>query len=130
MAESDFQNEPPPEKPVREVRLPEDEDDDDLRDRVRVRRKDPLETLVPYHNPKGLIAYYLGVFALIPCAGAFLGPAALILGVLGLRYSKVHPEAAGGGHAIAGIVLGILTTLVNWGVIIFALIAWAFAARR
>jgi hypothetical protein len=128
MAESDFQQEPTPEQPERKARLPED--DDDLRDRVRVRRKDAMETLVPYHNPKGLIAYYLGVFALIPCVGAFLGPAALVLGVLGLRYSKEHPEAAGGGHAIAGIVLGILTALLNWGVVIAILVAVAFSARR
>src|SRR5262249_44266389 len=117
-------------KPERKVRLPDDDDDDDLRDRLRVRRKDPMEALVPYHNPKGLIAYYLGVFAFIPCAGAFLGPAALVLGILGLRYSKEHPEAAGGGHAIAGIVLGILTTLLNWGAIIFVLVAAALASRR
>jgi hypothetical protein len=128
MAESDFQNEPSPEQPVRKVRLPEADEDVDLRDRVRC--KDAMETLVPYRNPKGLIAYYLGVFALIPCVGAFLGPAGLVLGVLGLRFSKEHPEAAGGGHAIAGIVLGILTALLNWGAIIAILVAVAFSARR
>ena len=77
-----------------------------------------------------MIAYYLGIFGLIPCVGLILGPAALMLGILGLRYSKEHPEAAGGGHAIAGIVLGILTTLLNWGGIIFVLVAVALSARR
>src|SRR3989442_1081509 len=41
-----------------------------------------ISTLIPYTNPKALIAYYLGIFGLIPCLGAILGPAALVLGIL------------------------------------------------
>lgn len=51
-----------------------------------------------------------------------LGPAALVLGILGLRYVKADPTAKGTGHAIAGIILGGLTMLGNWGGIL-ALIA-------
>ena len=40
--------------------------------------------LIPYKNPAAFIAYYLGVFGLIPCAGMLLGPAATSSGCLGL----------------------------------------------
>jgi hypothetical protein len=61
--------------------------------------------------------------------GLALGPAALILGILGVRYSKQHPTAGGLGHAISGIVMGTLTTLANYGVILFAIVA-ALLERR
>ena len=123
MAEDDFQADPPEQKPknVRRSRPapPPDEDEEDYDAPRRVRRKDAVETLIPYKNPKGLTAYYLGVFALIPCLGLLLGPAAFILGILGLRYSKQHPTAGGAGHAIAGIVLGTLVVLGHIGVVLF-----------
>lgn len=86
-----------------------------------------LSTLIPYNNPKALIAYYCGVFALIPCVGLVLGPIALTLGILGLQYVKAHPTAKGTGHAIAGIVLGAITTLGNGVVLIGALLSAALA---
>jgi hypothetical protein len=92
-------------------------------------RGDPVAALVPYTNPRALIAYYLGVFSLIPALGALLGPAALVLGILGLKHVKAKPAARGTGHAIAGIVLGSLTSLFNWGLILFlglAMMAGAF----
>jgi hypothetical protein len=106
-------------RPRRHRRRDDDDDDEDYR---RSRKRDPVETLIPYHNPMGLIAYYMGVFSLIPVVGLLLGPAGLILGIFGLRYRKKHPEAGGMGHAIAGIVLGSLTTFLNWGVVIFVVI--------
>ena len=71
----------------------------------------PDTVLIPYKNPMGLMAYYAGVFALIPCVGLVLGPAAFILGILGIRYANKYPTAGGKGHAIAGIVLGALVIL-------------------
>lgn len=65
-----------------------------------------IETLIPYKNAQALWAYYLGVFSLIPCLGIPLGIAALILGVRGVKYSGLHPEAKGKAHAWAGIILG------------------------
>ena len=62
--------------------------------------------LIPYKNAQALWAYYLGIFSLIPCAGIPLGVAALILGIRGLNYADLHPEAQGKGHAWTGIVLG------------------------
>lgn len=73
--------------------------------------QDGLSALIPYKNAKALWAYYLGVFALIPCVGIPLGIAAVILGILGLKYANLHPEARGKGHAWAGIILGGLCTI-------------------
>jgi hypothetical protein len=85
-------------------------------DEAEAEADDPVATIIPYRNGRALAAYYLGVFSLIPCLGGlFLGPAALILGILGLRYVRQNPRAKGTGHAIAGIVLGSLTTLANYG---------------
>jgi hypothetical protein len=73
-----------------------------------------IATLIPYRNVPALVSYYLGVFSLIPCIGGLLlGPAAVILGFLGLRRKKSNPQAKGTAHAITGIVLGSLTFIAN-----------------
>lgn len=100
-----------------------DEDEyDDYEDRPRRRRRrdeeDATGGLIPYKNSKALAAYYCGVFSLIPCVGAILGPIALVLGILGLSYAREHPRARGQAHAIVGIVLGGLTALGNIGGIV------------
>ncbi len=69
-----------------------------------------LSTLIPYTNPKSLVAYYCGVFGLIPVLGFILAPIALIFGILALAYVRRNPTAKGTGHAIVGIVLGALST--------------------
>ncbi|HTU89065.1 MAG TPA: hypothetical protein VMF69_03110 [Gemmataceae bacterium] len=91
---------------------------------------DAVSTLIPYKNGRALAAYYLGVFSLIPCLALLLGPAALVLGILGLRYVSANPSAKGTGHAIAGVVLGSLTTLGNLGVIIAFIIMGGIAALK
>ncbi|MBY0524094.1 MAG: DUF4190 domain-containing protein [Gemmataceae bacterium] len=114
---------PQPLKPLRPQGRPEPGLD--------VRQPDnPMSTLIPYTNPKALIAYYCGVFSLIPVLGAFLGPAALILGILGLRYVGANPSAKGTGHAIAGIVLGAITWPLNWLLLVGILFGFAAAAFR
>jgi hypothetical protein len=121
--ESEFQAEPPEEKRqnVRRARPqpPPEEDEEDYDDPNRFRKKDAVETLIPYKNPMGLMAYYCGVFALIPCVGLVLGPAAFILGIMGVRYANQYPTAGGKGHAIAGIVLGTLVVLGHLAVVVF-----------
>jgi hypothetical protein len=112
MADDEFQQEAPEQRRKRPARPPREDDDD-----VRIRQPDVVETFIPYKNPLGLIAYYVGVFAVIPCAGLLLGPAALVLGIMGIRYRNKHPTAGGLGHAITGVVLGSLTTLANWGLV-------------
>src|SRR4030043_763185 len=74
---------------------------------------DNLGGLVPYKNSRALIAYYLGIFSLIPCLGLFLGPAAFILGLQGLKFYKLHPEAKGKTHALIGVWFGAITGLLN-----------------
>jgi hypothetical protein len=92
------------------------------------RADDPMSTLIPYKNGKALAAYYCGVFGLIPCAGAILGPIALLLGIQGLNFAKANPGAKGKAHAIVGIVLGTLATLANWGLILMLLLSLLLAA--
>lgn len=82
----------------------------------------PMSTLIPYRNGAALAAYYTGVFSLIPVLALPLGPAAIVLGVLGLKYARKHPLARGRVHAWVGLVLGALTLLANAAVIVFALL--------
>jgi phage FluMu protein Com len=89
-----------------------------------------VSTIIPYKNGRALAAYYLGVFSLIPCLGLLLGPAALLLGILGLRYVQAHPTAKGTGHALAGVILGSLTTLGNWGVLIAMIVMGGIASLK
>jgi hypothetical protein len=73
---------------------------------------DPIASIIPYKNAKALIAYYLGVFSVIPCIGSPLGIAAFFLGLQGLKEAKAHPEAKGKAHAWIGIIVGGLFGLV------------------
>jgi hypothetical protein len=67
---------------------------------------DSFNTIIPYKNARALVAYYLGVFSVIPPVGALLGIPALVLGISGLRFRRRKPEAGGSVHAWIGIVLG------------------------
>ena len=78
--------------------------------------------LIPYKNPPALTAYYLGVFSLIPLLGCLLGPAALIMGVIGLRKRKKQPQCRGAAHAWTGIVLGGLSTAGHLAVVVLFVI--------
>src|SRR5438552_4171155 len=99
---------PPPDrrddKPPRPPRRKSDDEDEDDRD-----NDGGVSTLIPYRNGMALASYYTGVFSLIPCFGLILGPIALVLGVLGLRYANRNPRAKGTAHAVVGLVLGSLT---------------------
>lgn len=119
-----------PAKP-RPAEPPADDWDDEDRDRPRrrgsrspnVRRDDDgVATIIPYRNGMALAAYYVGVFSIIPCLALILGPLAITFGVIGLRRVNANPEIKGTGHAIAGIVLGSITSLGNYGFVILMLI--------
>lgn len=118
------------ERPRRRRRDDEDEEDDDRPHRGPRRDvvDDGVSTLIPYKNGKALAAYYCAVFSVIPCLGLILGPIALIFGILGLRFVRAHPEAHGTAHAWVGIILGGLTTLANWGAVLFGVTAGGIAA--
>lgn len=115
-------------RPRARRRRDEDDDYEDDDDRPRRRRRfvddddesgaeEATSIIVPYKNGPALAAYYCGVFGLIPVAGFVLGPVALILGILGLLRVRRDPRAHGTGHAIAGIVLGLIDPVL-WVVII------------
>lgn len=74
--------------------------------------------LIPTKNPKALIAYYCGVFGLVCCIP--LGPVALGFGIISLRDAKTI--GVGRTHALVGIILGSLETLVGLPAIILWLL--------
>ncbi len=74
--------------------------------------------VIPYKNVPALIAYYFGVFSLIPCFGVPLGMGALVLGIIGLVKYKKTPQGRGGVHAWIGILFGGLMLLLNVGLIL------------
>jgi hypothetical protein len=79
-----------------------------------------LGGLIPYRNKSALIAYYLGIFSLV--CGILLGLPALILGIKGLGYAKLHPEVKGKTHAWVGIVLGGITSAISIVLLVFYLV--------
>jgi hypothetical protein len=123
-------------------RHPDDEDDRPRGPRRRRPRPDEddeydedhgdggVSSLIPYKNGKALAAYYCGVFSLVPCLGNLLGPVAIVLGLMGLRYAREHPTAKGTGHAITGLVLGSITSLLYWGMALLFLIGFIAAAMQ
>lgn len=130
-------DEPDDRPPPRARRRDDDDRDDDRPRRRRYRdddedeyearraRSDATGGLIPYKNGKALAAYYCGVFSLVPVFTPVLGPLAVIFGFLGLAHAKKYPEARGKGHAIAGIVLGLLSTLAVVGGVVFLIVAAA-----
>jgi len=99
----------------------EDDEDDDRPQRRRPRDEDEGDGtggLIPLKNPKALAAYYCGVFSLIPVVGCVLGPVAVILGILGFMHVSKYPKARGTGHAVTGIILGIVGPFVVGGIIV------------
>lgn len=74
------------------------------------RQDDAVSTLIPYKNSNALASYYLGIFGIafgcIPVLGLIMPIAAIVMGRMGLKYRKEHPEAHGTAHAWVGIVCG------------------------
>lgn len=77
--------------------------------------------IIPYKNPKALIAYYLGILSGLPLIGLPLGIAAFVLGIMGLKDRKRNPAIKGSIHAGIGIGCGLIFTLL-WGAVIVLLI--------
>ena len=76
--------------------------------------EDATGGVIPYKNPKALIAYYLGIFSGFPLIGLPLGIAAFVLGIQGLRDRKRNPKIKGSLHAGIGIGCGGFFALL-WG---------------
>lgn len=81
--------------------------------------------VIPYKNPKALIAYYLGILSGLPLIGLPFGMAAFVLGIMGLRDRRRNPAIKGSIHAGIGIGCGGLFTLL-WGFVVVAMIASMF----
>ena len=78
-----------------------------------------MSVLIPYKNVPALVGYYLAVFALIPCLGAALGLAAVVLGIIGIVRAHAHPEARGKVHAWFAVVFGFLCLVGQALLIVF-----------
>jgi hypothetical protein len=82
-----------------------------------------LGGLIP-KNQSALVAYYLGIFAIIPVLGILLGITAFVFGLKGLRYANENPQAKGKAHAWVGIIVG---GFFGFGYLILTLIVIASA---
>lgn len=60
--------------------------------------------VIPYKNAPALLAYYAGVFSVIPFFP--IGLLALTLGIIGVRARKKNPAIRGAVHAWIGIIVG------------------------
>ena len=80
--------------------------------------------VIPYKNPKALIAYYLGIVSGLPLIGLPFGVAAFVLGIMGLKARKRNPVIKGSAHAWIGIGCGGLFSLL-WAVLILGFIVMA-----
>jgi hypothetical protein len=77
--------------------------------------------VIPYRNAKALLAYYFGIFGLIPILGVPFAFAAVILGILGLKFAGANPAVRGQVHAWIGIVLG-AASLFGYFVVVVLLV--------
>jgi hypothetical protein len=96
---------------------------------IEIRRRDEIRSAPSPPTTSGaLVAYRLGALGLIPGVGAVLGPLALVVGFLSLRYIKTHPTVKGTGYCVAGMVMGLIGTLVGW-VIVLVIMAMISASN-
>lgn len=84
--------------------------------------------VIPYKNPKALIAYYLGILSGLPIIGLPIGIAAFTLGIMGLKARKQNPAIKGSVHAAIGIGCGGFFAIF-WGLVIVGMVL-ALTSRR
>lgn len=75
--------------------------------------------IIPYKNPKALIAYYLGICALLPFFGFFIAILSISFGVSGIKHYKRYPLTKGVVHAWIGIILSCFSIAVHCTLLIF-----------
>jgi hypothetical protein len=93
-------------------------------------KPDATGGVIPYKNPHALIAYYCGIFSLIPFIGVIVAIPGFILGIIGLRKRRENPMLKGAVHAWIGIVLGGLMTILWGGFIVLAIFGAMAAANH
>ena len=79
--------------------------------------------MIPYRNVKSLVGYYLGIFSLIPCLGLLLAIPAVVLGVMGMRFAKQHPEARGAAHGWVALITGGVSLLYHLPLFVMGVVA-------
>ena len=77
--------------------------------------------VIPYKNPKALIAYYCGIASGLPLIGLPLGIVAFVLGIKGLQDRKKNPAIKGSAHAWIGIGCGGIFAIL-WGLLVITMI--------
>jgi hypothetical protein len=82
--------------------------------------------VIPYKNAPALLAYYFGIFSLLPCVGLLLAVPAFVLGIVGLKKRRENPAVKGAVHAWIGIILGGFFTLLWGGLIVFGFVGALF----
>ena len=75
--------------------------------------------IIPYKNAPALVAYYCGVFSVLPLFP--IGMTAFVLGVIGLRRHRREPAVRGRVHAWIGILVGGFFGLI-WTIATFGLV--------
>jgi hypothetical protein len=88
---------------------------DNPQNAARPTEGDATGGLIPYKNPKALIAYYLGIGSLLIFP---LGFVSIVLGFMGLADRKRNPVIKGSVHAWIGIILGGLSILCGSAIIV------------
>ena len=61
------------------------------------------------------------VFVLLFAGGGFLAFLANLFGILGLRIVTINPDAKGTGHAVTGLVMGVLEIIGLLALLLFSL---------
>ena len=85
----------------------------------RPRRRELLDesgvfgSFTPWKNPPAVYAYAVALAGMTPVLGLVLGPAAVVLGLIGRARLRRNPEVKGRSFISAGIVLGTLDFVVN-----------------
>jgi hypothetical protein len=82
--------------------------------------------LLPTGNKPALIGYYMGFVGFLPFIGLPFAIAAIVLGIKGLQQHKVTPVPGGKGHALTGLILGIVE--VTFFVLFMSLVGLASLA--
>ncbi len=85
-------------------------------------QSDATGGLIPYKNGAALSSYYVSIAALIPVLGLVLAPAAIWLGLKGLKEAKKNPQVRGKAHAWFGVMLGSIIALVYIAIIVAIII--------
>ena len=96
----------------------------------RPRRRELLDeggvfgSFTPWKNPAAVYSYAVGLAGMTPVLGLLLGPAAIVLGLVGHARLRRNPEIKGLSFIRAGIVLGTLDLIVNVAGVTCILIGW------